>query len=197
MWYVLIFMHRKHYHNQFKSVRYKYFLSKSGKLILKKTDMKHHWYFPKPMNDLFFSLHWSLPVYALHSRTGLIWPQLHNCCLFVLNSCSSSFLNLFCLIILFLSLSFKAPPWRTQAGDTGEVSYSHTRFRATATVQFWADQEGWGTLSVPQGVKGIRDKRIMPYCHTNTKTHTYLLHLKTMKLVYSTLFTRFMHFSQI
>jgi len=78
-----------------------HFSSYNGKLIF---DIKHHWYIPKPLNDLFSSLHWSFPVYALHYRAGSIWPQLHNCCLLALNSWSSSFLNLFCLIILFLSL---------------------------------------------------------------------------------------------
>lgn len=145
--------------------------SYNGKLIF---SIKQHWYFPKPMNDLFSSLHWLFPVYALHYRAGLIWPQLHNCCLLALNSCSSSFLNLFCLIILFLSLFLNSSLTHSNWGHRRGFLLTHTHTHAPEQLPR-SSSERIGKAEEPRlslrGAKGIWDKRITPYCHTNNKTH--------------------------
>ncbi len=136
--------------------------------------MKQHWYIPKPMNGLF----WSFLVYAMHYRAGLIWPQLHNCCLLALNPCHSSFLNLFCLIILFLALVLNSSlihlSWGHRRGFF--LSHTHTHTHTYTPVQLpWSSSERIGKAEEPclslRGAKGVWDKRITPYCHTNTKTH--------------------------
>lgn len=105
-----------------------------------------------------------LSQYALYYRAGLVSPRLHNGCLLALNSCSSSFLNLFCLIIL--SLSKLLPDALKLGTQTRFLTHTHTLSQATATVQFWAEEP---RLSL-RGVKGIWDKRITPYCHINTES---------------------------
>lgn len=124
-----------------------------------------------------------LSQYALYYRAGLVSPRLHNGCLLALNSCSSSFLNLFCLIIL--SLSKLLPDALKLGTQTRFLTHTHT-------------------LSPKQPPRSSSERR-NPVCpsgewrgfetreshHTVTSTQSHHLHLQTMQLSYSISFVRF------
>lgn len=127
-----------------------------------------------------------LSQYALYYRAGSISPRLHNCCLLALNSSSSSFLNLFCLIILSLS---KLLPDTLKLGiQTRFLTHTHT----LPSNRHGPVLSGSGKLRNPVCPSGERRGfETWESRHTVTSTQSHHLHLQTVQLSYSVSFARF------